>query len=65
MNEGWAMPLVVTGALPTKYHYFVGNISLCGRWFILGRVHVVSRDDDDPGNCTVCHRRLRKRRMER
>lgn len=63
MNEGWAMPLVVVGTPPTKFHYFIDNRSLCGKWLILGRVHVApSRDDDDPGNCAECRRKLRKRR---
>lgn len=51
-KEGWAWPLRAR-----KEHYFVGGLSLCGRWAFGGRLYDRQHGVDEQ-NCTGCIRPL-------
>lgn len=57
-REGWGHPLI-----GRKWHYFVGGISLCGRYRYMGELE--QGNDTSPDNCVTCARRMLKARAER
>lgn len=58
-DEGWFRPPDAT-----RRHYFAPDgWSLCNRWFVLTTLWpiIMERGNDDaPGNCAACRRRLKK-----
>jgi hypothetical protein len=56
-KEGWGWVL----ASP-KWHYFVDNRSLCGKWLGLGLGELEQGKDEIPDNCTGCRKALLKRK---
>lgn len=51
--EGWGNPRPFNPA--AKFHYFVGDTSLCKKWGnALQRIPLVTRRDDYTGNCNRC-----------
>jgi hypothetical protein len=56
--EGWAWLFNAR-----KWHYFVAEKSLCGKWMTLGRSREQG-NDDSPDNCAGC-RKVLKSRQER
>ena len=61
MNEGWIW--VVNSRLRNsrKRHYFMGSISLCRKYFLVGHPEL-EQGNDSPDNCAACRRELKKRR---
>ncbi len=57
-KEGWGLP---EGC--RKAHYFVEGMSLCGRHgYYFGSLK--QGDDESPGNCVLCKKKLRGRGIE-
>lgn len=52
-REGWKW---LTNA--TRWHYFRGGRSLCGRWMTLTSSGMEKGNDRSPDNCRSCARRL-------
>lgn len=50
--EGWTWLFNAT-----KWHYFVGNRSLCGRWINYGHKREQG-NNDSPDNCAACRKKL-------
>lgn len=57
--EGWAWL-----ANAPKWHYFVDNHSLCGRWAYFGDV-LEQGNDDSTDNCKACATKLKKRKEKK
>lgn len=45
--QGWGRP-----ANSNRWHYFVGAMSLCGKWMFGG--HLEQGNDNHSDNCTSC-----------
>ncbi len=54
-TEGWGWPFN-----SRKAHYYVGGMSLCRPWMMLGG-NVEQGNDDSPDNCKTCTTKLKKR----
>jgi len=48
-----------------KWHYFVDNRSLCGRWGLFSSVSLKQGNDNGSDNCAACKKKLivRKKNM--
>lgn len=58
-KEGWGFP-----EASKKAHYFVGSLSLCGRWgFFSGELE--KGNDKSPDNCSICMKLLANRLTEK
>ena len=55
-NEGWGGP-----AAQTKFHYFRGARSLCGKWGYTGALYPDGKSTH-PDDCTQCSKLRRKER---
>ena len=60
VNEGWKW---LSNA--KKWHYFIGAVSLCGRWFTFSLGDLEQGLDDSPDNCKACMRKLKVHRAEK
>ena len=56
LKEGWKWLINAT-----KWHYFVDNTSLCGRWATLSYGDLESSNDESPDNCKACYKKLKSR----
>lgn len=59
-KEGWTYLIN-----STKWHYFVDNRSLCGRWALWGNDELELGKDDSPDNCKACMSKLAKRKGQK
>lgn len=48
-----------------KWHYFVGDRSLCRKWGLFATPKLQQGNDDSPDNCAECRRRLKKRQAKK
>ena len=55
-KEGWTWLYNAT-----KYHYFVGGRSLCGRWMLFSAGGLEQGNDDSIDNCVSCKKKLKIR----
>lgn len=62
VNEGWTWL-----SNSTRWHYFRGGRSLCGKFMLLGKHELQPGSDDSRDNCAACRHKLEaeRRRMER
>lgn len=54
-TEGWGWPIN-----SRKAHYYIGGMSLCRKWMMLGG-NLEQGNDDSADNCKACKTKLAKR----
>ena len=54
-EEGWTWLINAT-----RWHYFRGGRSLCGRWGLFGSAKLEPDNHDSTDNCAECRRRIKK-----
>ena len=59
MAEGWTWL-----RNSRKWHYFVDQRSLCGRFLLLANPDLEQGNDDSPDNCKACIKALASKRKE-
>lgn len=55
IKAGWAMP-----GLAKKFHYFIENMALCGKWLYSGELDKDNGGQVQKDDCKECFKRLRK-----
>lgn len=59
-QEGWTYLIN-----SPKWHYFVGNRSICSRFMLLSLPELEQGKEESPDNCKACKTKLLKRKSKK